>query len=70
MSRLGDPASRPYFANHAVISRWTMVNLRFGVAPHQVIDMAADVRLAEIEEAVKPVTHIQDWDDASHAQLG
>jgi hypothetical protein len=53
-----------------VISRWTMVNLRFGVAPHRVIDMAAVVRLDWIEDTVKPVTHIKDWDDASQAQLG
>jgi hypothetical protein len=70
MSRLGDLASRPYFANHAMISRWTMVNQLFGVAPHRVIDMAAVVRLAWIEDTVKPVIHIQDWGAAPHGQLG
>ena len=35
-----------------------------------IIDMAAVVRLDWIGDAVKLVTHIQDWDDASHAQLG
>ena len=47
-----------------------MVNLLFGVAPHRVIDMAAVVRLAWKEDAVKLVTHIKDWNDAFHAQLG
>jgi hypothetical protein len=41
-----------------------MVNLLFGVAPHRVIDMAAVVRLVWIEDAVKPVIHIQDWGTA------
>jgi hypothetical protein len=47
-----------------------MVNLLFDVTPHRVIDMAAVVRLAWIEDAVNPVTRIQDWGNAPHGQLG